>query len=130
MKQLPHSHSTLSPLRRLISEWRALAQEQGEAIRRSDWRGLIQLGDTKESLKKLIDSTIATLGSLRDELQQELRLDIEELTRLEQQNSQLLAECCHQSAAALEQSQTEVQRLRSIRNAYTHTHRTGWHSYS
>jgi hypothetical protein len=117
-------------LLRLIGEWRALAGQQTEAIERSDWPGMARLSHAKERLKEAMDAAIvASRTDPRDEHPPGLRSAVEELVRLEQNNSQLLTERSRQIRGRLEQSRAGTRRLRLIGNAYRRTRQTPWHSY-
>ena len=130
MSQAPHPRQITLALLRLIGEWRAVAGQQAEAIRLSDWPGVARLSHAKEQLKELMDAAIATSGSgPRAEPPQELRLAAEELVRLEQHNNHLLSERSDEMQAELKQSRAEAQRLRLIRSAYRRVRQTHWRSY-
>lgn len=131
MNQIPHPRPKTLTLLRLIGEWRALTQQQTETIQRADWPGTARLSHAKEKLKELMDAAImASETDPREDHPPGLQLAVQELVRLEQNNSQLLAERSRELRGRLEQSRAGTRRLRLVGNAYRRERQTRWRSYS
>jgi hypothetical protein len=112
----------------LYQHWRSLSKDEGAAIEAGAWTSVEQF----QAAKARLQPRIVELSQRLDLVTRERRFckEIEELMRLERQNSALL-QGRHRDAEAQQQDLDRVGRhLRQLHKSYVPPARTHWQSYS
>ena len=121
----------------LLDDWRQLTLAENKAIRALDWDTLRELQNQKIQLQPRIARGEAGLfapGSesipARAAEKRRLRECVEELAKLEKQNSESLASLIASGKQRIENAGQSLRSLRVVQRAYAKASQSFWHSYS
>ena len=128
---MPSTHD-LAPL---LTEWRLLSEQEGNAIARDDWRRLAEHQARKTQLQAQITRLIKAPDSPAPTAASEpespaLAGTVRELITLEERNRDDLAAKCHLRHTERLSATRTLQDLQHVRRAYGPTRGALWQSYS
>ena len=121
----------------LFQEWRALTEAEGQAIQSATWPEVTRCQDAKSQLQtrliathELLQAELKASGLDAEAYDPRYRQVVAELIRLEQRNSEWLADQYQQADQQRNDLARASRNLRQVHRAYARTASANWHSYS
>jgi hypothetical protein len=117
----------------LYQEWKRLTEEEGAAIRSSDWAGVRHCQKTKQELQpQIIRATDVAKVAPGDgrEFEAQIRECVNELIRLETRNSETLERRLEEVERSREELDQTSIRLKRVQKSYTRGRGSSWDEYS
>ena len=117
----------------LYQEWKRLTEQEGAAIRASDWVGVRHCQKTKQELQpQIIRATDAAKHAPRREreLEGQIRECVNELIRLETRNSETLEKRLEEVEKSRHELDQTSHRLKRVQKSYTGSRGSSWDEYS